>query len=440
MTAWDRRALMGAGAAATLAAGARPAHASAPLKEGFALDRLARINHLLARGAAQQTFAGAVWRVNRKGREVASGVVGLADLKSATPMQADSIFRIFSLTKLVTVVAALSFYEEGAFDLHDPIEKWLPEFAAPKVQIPATSKDAAPTLRPAIRPITVLDLMRHTAGLSYAGPVDDKGASLYSQLGLDKPDRSLAEWVKVLASLPLVRDPGTGFDYGFGLDVVGRLIEIWGQAPLDQLFQSRIFGPLGMVATGFFVPPEKAARVTTLYSPSRLGQLLPDGTRDFGGPVFASPLPYQNLWRQDPKMKFGGAGLLSTLGDYSKFVEMLRQGGGLATRSGEVRILSPLTVALMHTDLLGNLPYRNGDIWSGYGFGLGVEVDHGPAEAANPLPAGAYDWGGAASTWIWIDPKEEVTALLWLQVIPSSPRWCQLFKEIVYGALLAPNG
>ena len=427
----DRRTLLAAFSATAVAG---PAVAASPLKEGFATDRLARIRPFLEKGVAARTMAGAVWRISRHGRLVDEGAVGMADIEAARPMTKDAIFRIFSMTKPVTATTAMSLYEEAKFDLHDPVSKWIPEFANVKVQTEAPDGLGGRrlSLAPPSRPIMVLDLMRHTAGLSYAGPRDADGESTYAKLGVNRPDAPLSEWVKRLASAPLVRDPGAGFDYGLGLDVLGRLIEIWADKPLDEAMRERVLNPLGMSDTGFWVPPEKAGRVTALYSPSSLGAMLPDGGRDFGGPVVRSSFPAQDGWKKDPILKYGGAGLLSTAGDYAKFLEMLR---GRGAYDG-LRVLAPATADLMHADVLGTIPARISDIWSGYGFGLSMEVDRGPAQAATLLPAGAYDWGGAASTWMWVDPKNDLTGMLMLQVFPSAPRWAQFYKQLVYGALM----
>ena len=428
----DRRLLL-SGLPGALLLGAGPARA-APLVEGFSVERLARIRPLLERGVAERTMAGAVWRVMRHGRVAGEGTVGFADLEARRPMTADAIFRIFSMTKPITVVTAMTLYEEGVFDLHDPVAKWIPEFGEVKVQ--HVSPDGLGgrniTLAPPTRPIMVLDLMRHTCGYGYASPLDAAGESYHARLGITSVDAPLSEWVRRLARVPLVRDPGTGFNYGYGLDILGRLIEIWTGKTLDVAMRERVLGPLGMNDTGFWVPPEKAGRVTVMYSPSRFGETLPDASRDFGGPVVRTPGRVQDGWKADPVLKAGGAGLLSTLGDYTRFVNMLEAGGAF----GGARILAPATVGLIGSDVLGSIPASPADIWTGYGFGLGMEVDRGPGAAATPLPAGAYDWGGAGSTWMWVDPKTHVTGLLMLQVYPSSPRWAQLFKQVVYGALL----
>ena len=428
----DRRLFL-SGLPGALLLGAAPARAGG-LVEGFSPERLARIRPLLERGVADRVMAGAVWRVMRHGRVAGEGAVGYADLEAGRPMTRDAIFRIFSMTKPITVATAMTLYEEGVFDLHDPVAKWIPAFGEVKVQ--HVTVDAAGartvTLAPPARPIMVLDLMRHTSGVSYLGPTDGTGRSYYATLGVTRTDIPLSDWVARLAGAPLVRDPGTGFNYGYGLDILGRLIEIWTGQSLDVAMRERVLGPLGMRDTGFWVPPEKAGRVAAMYSPSRMGAVLPDGSRDFGGPVVRTPGPVQDGWKHDPVLKFGGAGLLSTLDDYARFVNMLEGGGAL----DGARVLAPATVALIGADVLGAIPATPMDIWTGYGFGLGMEVDRGPGGAATPLPAGAYDWGGVGSTWMWVDPKTHVTGLLMLQVYPSSPRWAQLFKQVVYGALL----
>jgi CubicO group peptidase (beta-lactamase class C family) len=421
---------------ATLWLGAGRAQA-ATLVEGFAPERLARIRPLLARGVADKVMAGAVWRVMRHGRIVGEGTVGLADIESGRPMTADAIFRIFSMTKPITTVTALTLYEEGVFDLHDPVSKWIPEFGDVMVQhvTPDGLGGRTVHLAPPTRPIMVLDLMRHTCGYGYGSPFDGAGEILYAKQGVTRTDIPLAEWVARLAKVPLVCDPGTRFNYGYGLDILGRLVEIWSGKSLDVAMHERVFAPLGMGDTGFWVSPAKASRVTTMYSPSRMGAVLPDGSRDFGGPVVRTPGRIQDGWKSDPVLKFGGAGLLSTLEDYTRFVNMLAGGGAL----GSQRVLAPATVAMMGSDVLGSIPASPAEIWSGYGFGLSVEVDRGPGGAATPVSAGSFDWGGAGSTWMWVDPKTGVTGLLMLQVFPSSPRWAQLFKQVVYGALVDPG-
>ncbi len=429
-----RRALLSA-LPATLWLGAGGAEA-APLVEGFSPERLGRIRPLLARGVADKVMAGAVWRVMRRGQVVSEGTVGLADVEAGRPMTADAIFRIFSMTKPITTVTALSLYEEGLFDLHDPVSKWIPEFGEVMVQHVSPDGLGGRTVRlaPPTRPITVLDLMRHTCGYGYASPLDAAGESLYAKQGVTRTDIPLSDWVVRLARVPLVCDPGSRFNYGYGLDILGRLVEIWSGQSLDAAMQARVFKPLGMGDTGFWVPPARASRVTTMYSPSRLGAVLPDGSHDFGGPVVRTPGRVQDGWKTDPVLKFGGAGLLSTLDDYTRFVNMLAGGGAL----GGQRVLAPATVAMMSSDVLGTIPASPAEIWGGYGFGLSVEVDRGPGGAATPVSAGSYDWGGAGSTWMWVDPRAQVTGLLMLQVYPSSPRWAQLFKQVVYGALLDP--
>ncbi len=414
-----------------------PALGAPKLIEGFSPDRLQRIRPWLEKGVADHRMAGGVWRIMRHGRLVDQGAFGLSDVASNRAMTLDAMFRIFSMTKPVTVATAMSLYEEAKFDLHDPVSKWIPQFRTMQVQTEVQDASGVKSLHlaPPSRPVMVLDLMRHTAGLSYAGPKDDQGRSQYSLLGVDRPDAPLSEWIKRITAAPLVRDPGTGFDYGYGMDVLGRLIEIWADAPFDQVMRERVLAPLGMKDTGFWVSPDKASRVATLYSPSSLGDRLPDGSIDVGGAIIRSPFAAQDAWRKEPALKYGGAGLISTAADYSRFLEMLRGDGAL----DGVRVLAPSTVALMHSDLLGSIPAKLSDIWGGYGFGLAMEVDRGLEQAATPLAPGSYDWGGAASTWMWVDPKNELTGMLLLQVFPSAPRWGQLFKQLVYGALVAPQ-
>ena len=264
---------------ASLWLGAGGAQAATPV-EGFSPERLARIRPLLARGVADKVMAGAVWRVMRRGRVVSEGTVGMADIEAGRPMTADAIFRIFSMTKPITTVTALSLYEEGVFDLHDPVSKWIPEFGEVRVQHVSPDGLGGRTVRlaPPSRPIMVLDLMRHTCGYGYGSPIDGEGQALYAKEGVTRTDIPLSDWVTRLARVPLVCDPGTEFHYGYGLDILGRLVEIWTGQTLDVAMKERVLAPLGMTDTGFWVPPATALRVAAMYSPSRLGAMLPDAS------------------------------------------------------------------------------------------------------------------------------------------------------------------
>ena len=342
-------------------------------------------------------------------------------------MQKDAIFRIFSMTKAVTGVAVMMLYEEGRFSLSDPIGRYLPEFATMKVAIeasnPANGKPVLSYTVPAERPITILDLLRHTSGLNYFGPHDEKGDLVFEKLGIDGINGSaltLAEFTKRLASAPLVHQPGTVFDYSLSIDVLGRLVEVASGTPLDQFFADRIFRPLHMDDTGFHVPPEKAGRLATLYS------LNPDGT------IRRATDAAQEGAKKKPVLFLGGAGLMSTAIDYARFVQMLANGGQLEG----VRLLSPKTVDLMRADVLGDLPRTQPGLPPpGYGFGLTFAVNRGVGPTATIGSRGEYFWGGAAGTAFWIDPQEQLIGVFMIQTMADLGKG-NLFKQLAYQAIV----
>ena len=338
----------------------------------------------------------------------------------------DTIVRMYSMTKAVTGVAAMILYEEGRFNLNDPVSKYLPEFAKMRVGhevFDASGKRTYYTV-PAERPITVRDLFRHTTGLDYAGPKDETGENVYKKIdmmgGAPLVPFDLAEAVRRLASVPLNDQPGTMFRYGYSIDILGRLVEVLSGKTLDQFFAERIFQPLGMTDSGFFVPEEKWKRLAVLYAPKR-----------GGGGIQPSTSPAQESFKKKPALLLGGAGLVSTLDDYSRFCMMLVNEGQL----DGVCILSRKSVELMHSDDLGNLP-RAGVLPDGYGFGLTFAVNVGPGKVGSVGSEGEYWWAGAAGTNFWIDPKEHMIGVFLINVLPPTdiPAADQ-FKRMAYLAL-----
>jgi CubicO group peptidase (beta-lactamase class C family) len=338
----------------------------------------------------------------------------------------DTIVRMYSMTKAVTGVAAMILYEEGRFNLNDPLSKYLPEFA--KMRVGEESFDAQGKrtyyMVPAEHPILVRDLFRHTTGLDYAGPKEDNGDNAYKKIemmgGAPLVPFDLAEAVKRLASVPLNDQPGTKFRYGYSIDVLGRLVEVLSGKTLDQFFAERIFQPLGMTDSAFYVPEDKWKRLATLYTTKR----------DAPG-IEVSKAPAQESFRKKPALLLGGAGLVSTLDDYSRFCMMLVNDGQL----DGVRILTRKTVELMHADQLGDLP-RVGTLQTGYGFGLTFAVNRGPGKVGSVGSEGEYNWGGAAGTSFWIDPKEHMFGVFLINVLPPTgiPAADQ-FKRMAYLAL-----
>jgi CubicO group peptidase (beta-lactamase class C family) len=350
---------------------------------------------------------------------------GFGDKEAGAAMREDAIFRIYSMTKAVTGVAAMMLFEEGAFALADLIAAFMPEFRQMQVAVealdPATGKMTLSGTLPAVRPITVLDLMRHTAGFNYAGPHDENGHLIYPQRGLQPVLSGLtsAEFVTRLAAIPLVREPGTAWDYGFGTDVLGRLVEIVSGQTLAEFFERRIFQPLGMVDTAFHVDEQKWERLVPIYTRSATGEV-----QRMTGPI-------QEGFRNPPAMFTGGGGLTSTTFDYLRFIRMLLNGGAL---EGE-RLLSPLTVELMRSDVLGDLPVVSPLLAPGHGFGLTFAISKGPSQTATLAPAGQYRWGGAAGTAFWIDPSQNMVGLFMIQTLLDLTKRNE-FMQLAYQSIV----
>jgi CubicO group peptidase (beta-lactamase class C family) len=390
---------------------------AAPQSAGFSAERLARISTVMKGHVAQGHLAGASGLIARNGKIVFREAWG--------EMKLDSIVRMYSMTKGVTGVAAMILYDEGKFSLADPVSLYLPEFKEMRVAKESTDAAGRRTYYtvPTDRPITVLDLFRHTTGFDYEGPHDEKNEPAYRKLEISggKPEVAfdLAELVKRLATAPLNNQPGTMFRYGYSTDVLGRLVEVLSGQPLDQFFEERIFRPLGMKETAFFVAESKWDRLAVLYAPKQ------------GGGLQKSTGPGQDTFKKKPALLLGGAGLTSTLDDYARFYQMLLSDG----KFGDVRILSRKAVEMMRSDHLGALPHA-GLLGEAQGFGLTFAVNPGPGKSPEPASAGSYWWGGAAGTSFWIDPKEDMFGIFLIQVLPPTgiPAAAQ-FQRLTYSAL-----
>jgi CubicO group peptidase (beta-lactamase class C family) len=278
---------------------------------------------------------------------------------------------------------------------------------------------------PAEGPITVRDLFRHTSGLDYAGPKDEHGEPAYKKLGVEGGNGwvsfDLAEAVRRLATAPLNHQPGTTFHYSISIDVLGRLVEVVSGQPLDQFFEQRIFRPLGMKDTAFFVPEEKWSRLAVLYTPKK------------GGGIERHTGYAQDNYKKKPTLLLGGAGTVGTLDDYARFVTMLLNDGELEG----VRILGRKSVELMRSDHLGTLARAGSTLPEGYGFGLTFAVNPGPGKTPNVGSQGEYHWGGAAGTSFWIDPKEHMVGVFLINVLPSTEAVAPgQFKRMAYEALV----
>jgi CubicO group peptidase (beta-lactamase class C family) len=404
-------------AALSLAAGLTTAP---PEQVGFSKDRLNRINTVMDEHVKAGRLAGASGMIARNGKIVFRNQWG--DYKT------DTIVRMYSMTKGVTGVAAMILYEEGKFSLSDPLSKYLPEFANMKLgKVMTEGMKKVGYSVPAEHPITVRDLFRHTTGLDYQGPIDEKGEPTYRKVemagGAPVVSFDLAEATKRLASVPLNDEPGTAFRYGYSIDVLGRLVEVLSGKTLDQFFEERIFKPLKMKDTAFFVAEPNWPRLATLYSPKREGgiQKAP-----------SAPTAPQESFKHKPNLFLGGAGLTSTLDDYSHFYQMLLNDG----EYDGVRLLGRKTVELMRSDHLGNLPHIGGTLPEWAGFGLTFQIDPGPGKNPSVSSAGTFSWGGAAGTSFWIDPKEHMIGIFLIQILPPNVQAADQFKRMAYEALV----
>ncbi|HYL77437.1 MAG TPA: serine hydrolase domain-containing protein [Bryobacteraceae bacterium] len=365
--------------------------ASRPEDVGFSSKRLATFRQVIKGNVEGKRVPGAVLIIVRNGKMVTDDAIGYQERAAQTPMKKDSIFRIASMSKPITTVAAMILAEENKLDVGAPVAQYLPEFKDVKVG----TEGAAPK-----RPMTVQDLMRHTSGLTYGlfgnTPVDQmyRKANIFGA-------KSLTEMVKTIATMPLLHQPGEAWEYSVSTDVLGRVVEVASGTDLDNFVQERITGPLKMNDTGFWVKPSAIARLAKPDAQSNL--------------PFADPT-------QRPAILSGGGGMFSTAGDYARFSQMLLNGGEL----DGVRILSPKTVALMTSDQLPATTERHTSVamllgcfgpvpemGTGFGLGFAVRVDPG----RNPVPGsvGDFSWGGITGTFFWVDPKEKLVAVLMVQ-------------------------
>jgi CubicO group peptidase (beta-lactamase class C family) len=377
-----------------------------PESLGLSSERLDRIGTAVQRGIDDKRIAGAVTLVIRHGKIGWFKAQGMTDREAAKAMPTDAMFRICSMSKPITTVAAMMLYEEGKFLLDDPVSKYLPEFKNAKVRVKPATGD--PYTIPASKEITIRDLMRHTSGITYQwnedlGPMYEK-ANVAS--GLLQYDGTIGDSVKQLAGLPLLFNPGDKFEYSLGVDVLGRLIEVVSGKPLDEFFRTRIFEPLGMKDTYFFLPDNKAARLATAYTyyPDKGLNRFPDTPIREGSFVYSADYPTRG-----PKKLFsGGAGLVSTAMDYARFCQMMLDEG----KVGSKRLLSRKTIELMTHDQLGKIAADEG-------FGLGFGIDGIKAPLNELGSPGEYNWGGFFYTGFSIDPKEQMIVIFMAQLHPT---------------------
>lgn len=408
----------------------------APEDVGFDTGRLERVTEWMNRYVDAGKLPGCLTLIARHGEIAYLESVGKRNLETGEPVTLDTIWRFYSMTKPITIVAALSLLEEARFRIDDPIGDYIPELADMNVLV--QGDDGRVWQEPAKTPITIGQLMRHTSGLTYGfsdpGPVGD----IYRELGIDMSNSEvpLEEMIGRVAQAPLCFHPGTRWNYGVSTDVIGRLIEVISGQTLGAFFAERIFEPLGMAETGFSIPGGAENRFAALYGPTK------DDAGQHGMSLIDAPAG--SRFTTEAKLHSGGGGLASTAQDYFRFTEMLRRGGEL----DGARILGRKTVEFMTMNHLpGDLaemgqPVFSETSFSGIGFGLGVSVMLDPAKAGVPGSPGEFAWGGAASTAFWIDPVEDLTVIFLTQLLPSStyPIRREL-KALAYQALVDdPSG
>jgi len=391
----------------------QPLPLSTPEKEGLSSERLARLHKVFEQTVSDGKRAGALTLIARNGRIVDWKAYGYRDLSLRLPMEKDTICRIWSMTKVVTSVAAMMLIEEGKMALSDPVHNYIPELKGLKVLKGGTADE--PLLEDTVRPVTVKHLLTHTSGLTY-GWGEHPVAKLYSRKKIFD-NGSLKEFIGKVAALPLTAQPGEKYNYGINTDVLGYLVQVVSDMPFDRLVQTRILAPLKMNDTHFQVPQEKLGRVAKTYT-IKNGKLIENPPDDLVGAI-------------RPDVPYGGMSLYSTIGDYARFGQMLLNGGQL----DGVRLLSRKTIELMTVNHLNNLAVPH--IGSGaYGFGLGGSVQVDLAKASIPGSLGQFGWDGAATTHFRMDSKERTVSLMFLQHMPFDRPMLELFSTLFYQAIV----
>lgn len=411
------------GALSACAAGSTPALPLAPRAETLGLPQAAldRIDPALQAFVDSGQVSGIYAVIARHGQIRYERTFGRMDVARGTPMRRDAIFRIYSMTKPVIAVGVLRLVDQGLVGLDDPVSKYIPSFAEIKVFAGGTAD--APILRAPDSPVTVRQLLNHTSGLAYGlttGPVD----TIFTRAKLYDAGRTLEAFTDSLARIPLLFLPGTQWSYGSGLDVAGRVIEVASGQTLDRFLDEQLFRPLGMRDTGFRIRPETRNRLATVYATG------PDGTlRPVGGDGLMA------MFEPEARFFWGSGGLLSTPDDMLRFTQMLLDGGVF----GGTRILRTETVAQMTRN---TVPPELTPVSSGalrdptYGFGLGVAVKVDTAQATRPGPAGIFRWSGYLGTYFWVDPENDLVAMVWTQLSPGSRVPLEAtFQERVYSAV-----
>jgi len=398
---------------------------STPESVGMSSDRLCNIQARFQQYVDQKKAPGFVTMVARKGHVVHYESCGFRDVEQRLPMEKNTIFRIHSMTKPITSVALMMLYEQGQFQLSEPVSKYIPAFGSVKVfdrmgHLGEVLVDQNP-------PMSIHHLMTHTSGLSYGWfqdtPVDQK----YRDAGLRNPDVTLEEVITALAELPLKFQPGSAWHYSVATDVLGYLVQVLSDMPFETFLQERILEPLGMADTGFFVPEQKLRRLAALYEHNPAD----DSFKLHKGRDGAPPPDFTGA----PKAPSGGGGLVSTTEDYLKFAQMLLNTGEIdGTHLLGRKTVEYMTVNHLKPELLpigiGPFPI------SGTGFGLGFAVTINPAQSAVMNSAGSYGWSGAAATNFWVDPEEQIIGIIMTQLLENTLPFSEDFRVLTYQALI----
>ena len=391
-----------------------------PATVGMSAEGLGELSAAMQGFVDRGELAGVVTVVARHGKIAHFGTFGMQDLASGVPMAKDTIFRIYSMTKPIAGVALMTFYEEGRFDLDDPVAKFIPEFADLKVA-KAPGPDGQPIVEDATHPMTIRELVSHTAGLTYGFFSRSQVDTLYTRANVLDRNSTLKEMVGKLGGIPLRQQPGSAWHYSVAVDVQGYLVEVLAGKPFDEVLEERIFKPLGMTDTGFWIRPEDEPRTATMYQQGRGGALNANPSREY----FTKPALFS-----------GGGGLVSTAMDYTRFAEMMLNGGEL----GGVRILKPETVELMHTNQLPDgIDFINPRIGNpGNTFGIDVAIVAQPdGTNDHALATGEYWWYGAGGTWFGINPVQDLIVVGMIQKfgVPGPKEVRTTSKRLAYEAI-----
>ncbi|MEJ7646301.1 MAG: serine hydrolase domain-containing protein [Chryseolinea sp.] len=386
---------------------------------GMSLERLKRVDKLVEATMAAGSIPGAVALIMRDGKVIYHKAFGFSDLEKKTPLKKDDIFRIASQTKAITSLAVMMLWEEGKFLLDDPASSYIPEFKNLVVLKSYNMQDSSFTTEPGKSEVTIRQLLTHTSGVDYAGIGSQEFKAIYSKAGvpsgIGNTNGTLADKMKTLARLPLKHQPGERYTYGLNSDLLGYLVEIWSGMPFDQFLKQRIFEPLGMKDTYFYLPAEKQDRLVTLYSGAN-GAL-----KKINGTIYDNVV--QNYPNTAGTYFSGGAGLSSTVEDYAHFLQLFINGG----QYGGKRLLSRKTVELMLTNQVEKIDQN---------FGLGFGLETARNDYASPVSLGSFSWGGAFNTQYWGDPKEKLVGVIYTNVYQYSG-WSlgERFKVATYQAI-----